>query len=119
MRPASIAEVVAALPARFSTVVPWSSDAGDDCSAVRGQCCVLYFDEQYKLWFVQKYTTFDDASVGIFGEVEPGNCVFGDSDVVSAMRAFMTMEAEAEADERCAMFKQWLSSAERAEETKE
>jgi len=35
------------------------------------------------------------------------------------MRAFMTMEAEAEADERCAMFKQWLSSAERAEETKE
>lgn len=115
----TLEEIREAMPPRFQGTVEWSTEDGEDCAAIRGEHHVLYFEKTHVLcWVIQGYVTFDDPSVGIFGQEEPADVVFSTDDPCAAIMRFITLESEAEAYEFAASFGDWLQSAEYAEGSK-
>lgn len=115
----TLEEVRKAMPSRFRETTAWSTEDGEDCLAIRGSHHVLYFEKTHVLcWVIQGYVTFDDPTVGIFGQEEPDDVAFSCDDVYAAMKQFIVLEADLEADDFTSNFAEWLQSAERAEESK-
>jgi hypothetical protein len=107
--------VLGILPSWGFKLVDWSTDSGDDCQAIQGRRHLLFCDHYSGGcdWIVQGFTEYDDASVGIFGAVEPGPILhqYGVS-VYDAMSAFLRHEGEIAAQEAA----ERLSEALREEE---
>jgi hypothetical protein len=111
----TFAEMHRAMPVRFrAAAADWSTEDGNDCKAIRGEHHMFFFEKEK--WVIQEYTTYSDHSVGIFGQEEPGDVVFATADPLAAMKQFIVLEADLEADDFTSSFAEWLGSAEYAEE---
>lgn len=104
-----------ALGKRFEKI-EWSDSSGSDCDALLdpSYSVLLYFDAEH--WCVERVQSFDDPSVGIFGQIEPldASCPqrFPEDGFAAALNTFMYVSALAEADARCEAVAEWLHSAE-------
>lgn len=82
---------------RAVTVTEWSDNEGEDCLALLG-CHHVLWREGGK-WHVQTYTEYSDSSVGIFGQLEPGELVGSHADALVALHNFFTRHFAAKLDE--------------------
>jgi len=111
----SIDAVYAQLPQRgFVLIDYWTDGNGEDCKAIKGRERVLYAERDHRdgFWVVQKYRAFDDPSVGIFGEEEPGQTLFAGPTLRLALGDFMAHEARCEAEDVCVRIAEAAEAAE-------
>lgn len=76
----------------------WTDSLGNDVPALRGQNLVFYFDPPSNAWTIQDLREWEDPSVGLFGQEEPGPVLEKQPNATTALRAFLVRVAHRTVD---------------------